>query len=319
MSGFCKNCKMTYDGIKCPICYNKKHSPSKLLISGVVLLCVVIISGSLMYLDVITINHISVDQTLQDIPSSIRKVQSQLPPIPELQKELERAIPEIKKELPKIQEQITSPNKPELDISEIESLVHKKVNEQRSLHGLSTLDYDSQISDIARMHSYDMATNDYFEHVSPSGDGPSDRGSPYGYHICGNTDVIAIQNRYDELLVEYEAYPKTLDPVRYDQAMLLYDQLNELSQQLAYHSDNNQLFGGLAENIFQGWTYNSVTYVGAVSIYDWIDDDTIAQQAVDGWMDSPGHRENILSGYHSEGIGIAITPEGKVYVTQNFC
>jgi len=45
----------------------------------------------------------------------------------------------------------------------------------------------------------------------------------------------------------------------------------------------------------------------------------LAAQAVASWMDSPGHRENILTDYWlAEGIGIVIAPDGRVYVTENF-
>lgn len=41
--------------------------------------------------------------------------------------------------------------------------------------------------------------------------------------------------------------------------------------------------------------------------------------AVEGWMKSPGHRENILNNRWKEsGIGIAITQEGAYYFTQVF-
>ena len=40
---------------------------------------------------------------------------------------------------------------------------------------------------------------------------------------------------------------------------------------------------------------------------------------VDGWMNSPGHRENILTpDWRSEGVGVAVSGD-VVYVTQNFC
>jgi uncharacterized protein YkwD len=40
--------------------------------------------------------------------------------------------------------------------------------------------------------------------------------------------------------------------------------------------------------------------------------------AVDGWMKSPGHRENILGDFEETGMGVAITNEGKFYITQLF-
>ena len=46
----------------------------------------------------------------------------------------------------------------------------------------------------------------------------------------------------------------------------------------------------------------------------------IASRVVDAWMNSPGHRKNILTTqYSKEGIGIAASTDGRVYVTQNFC
>ena len=66
----------------------------------------------------------------------------------------------------------------------------------------------------------------------------------------------------------------------------------------------NWIYGG-GENIMhlQG-------YVGT---------ETISKKTVEGWMNSPGHRENILTPYFkTEGIGIA-KYGNEVYVTQNFC
>jgi len=51
--------------------------------------------------------------------------------------------------------------------------------------------------------------------------------------------------------------------------------------------------------------------------------DDVVGDVVDGWMDSPGHRENILTEHwRCEGIGVAVVeddPATSVYVTQNFC
>jgi len=44
-----------------------------------------------------------------------------------------------------------------------------------------------------------------------------------------------------------------------------------------------------------------------------------AQTVVDGWMDSAGHRENILmENFDEEGIGVYLRPSGAMLVTQNF-
>jgi uncharacterized protein YkwD len=81
----------------------------------------------------------------------------------------------------------------------------------------------------------------------------------------------------------------------------------------------NTVYGG-AENIFQNVRYNSVTTMNGESYYDWNSEEQIAETTVRGWMDSPGHRKNILTPHwRSEGIGVFLSPDDKVYITQNFC
>ncbi len=47
--------------------------------------------------------------------------------------------------------------------------------------------------------------------------------------------------------------------------------------------------------------------------------DTPAEQAVRDWMDSPGHRRNILDGAFLEtGVGMAVSDDGRYYFTQLF-
>lgn len=49
------------------------------------------------------------------------------------------------------------------------------------------------------------------------------------------------------------------------------------------------------------------------------DADEIAERVVQGWMNSEGHRENILTArWDSQGIGVYIDGD-RVYATQNFC
>lgn len=40
--------------------------------------------------------------------------------------------------------------------------------------------------------------------------------------------------------------------------------------------------------------------------------------ALDGWMKSSGHRDNILGDFNTTGIGIAFSQEGRCYITQLF-
>lgn len=75
-----------------------------------------------------------------------------------------------------------------------------------------------------------------------------------------------------------------------------------------------------AENIALSRLYNSMTTENGIADYHWNSVQEIALKTVDGWMNSPGHRKNILTPYwRQEGIGIEIGPGNQIYITQNFC
>ena len=71
---------------------------------------------------------------------------------------------------------------------------------------------------------------------------------------------------------------------------------------------------GISENTFQGWMYSS--FNSRTRNYITLED--LAFRIVDEWVNSSGHRENILTEtYVREGIGIGA--EESVWVSQNFC
>jgi uncharacterized protein YkwD len=87
-----------------------------------------------------------------------------------------------------------------------------------------------------------------------------------------------------------------------------------------YKNYGSYYVDGLAENLFQNNLYDSVTYYNGIPSYDWNTLEEIAQSTVNGWMNSPGHRQNILtSTYDKEGIGVTISSNEKVLITQDFC
>jgi len=87
-----------------------------------------------------------------------------------------------------------------------------------------------------------------------------------------------------------------------------------------YKNYGSYYTNGIAENIMQNNLYDSVTYYNGVPRYAWNSQEELAQSTVTGWMNSPGHRQNILtSTYDREGIGVAIASNDKVYITEDFC
>lgn len=82
----------------------------------------------------------------------------------------------------------------------------------------------------------------------------------------------------------------------------------------------NQYYLGCAENIFQCSVIERTWYLNGIPVRsDYRGEEEIALLVIEGWMESPGHRDNILKPYwQSQGIGVAIDSDGLVYVTQNF-
>ena len=159
--------------------------------------------------------------------------------------------------------------KPQISVPALERRIHALINEERRKAGLPFLAWDDSLGAIARKHSKDMETRNYFDHYSPEGHDFLYRYREEGYR-CG---------------------------IRTGRTLHLG-----------------------AENLALNNLYDSVTTVNGEAFYDWNSQEKLAETTVRGWMKSPGHRQNILTPYWlHEGIGVVISPDGKVYITQNFC
>jgi uncharacterized protein YkwD len=106
-----------------------------------------------------------------------------------------------------------------------------------------------------------------------------------------------------------------LSPERDDFA----DRYEEAGYHLETQVGNHVYVGGenlLLTNVVRSYTYEQET--NEVLEYVYSNLDALAHETVEGWMDSPDHRENILTPFTREGIGIYVTPDGKIYITENF-
>ena len=68
---------------------------------------------------------------------------------------------------------------------------HSSINSQRQANGLPPLAPSGQLFQAARLHAVDMATRDYFDHVSPDGSRAADRAARQGVPACGIGENIA--------------------------------------------------------------------------------------------------------------------------------
>ena len=62
-----------------------------------------------------------------------------------------------------------------------------------------------------------------------------------------------------------------------------------------------------------------LTFFGILAKTEYYQPSEIAVLVVKGWMDSPGHRASILTlSWNVEGIGVAISADDYVYITEDF-
>ena len=78
----------------------------------------------------------------------------------------------------------------------------------------------------------------------------------------------------------------------------------------------------LGENLFMSTLYSQTTarvVDGRRDVfYRWYTPSELAEETVRAWLESPGHRANLLSQrYTHEGIGVAFGENGTVLITQN--
>jgi uncharacterized protein YkwD len=158
---------------------------------------------------------------------------------------------------------------PILTANDLEQEIHALVNKERRNKGLDPLHWNSTLSRIARQHSQDMVSRQYFSHLSPEG-----RNFSYRYQQEGFSCSIQAGD--------------------------------------TVHKG--------AENIFQNNLYDRIMVMNGVRRYDWNTAKHLAETTVRGWMSSVGHRKSILTLFwKTEGIGVSLSPDDKVYITQNFC
>jgi uncharacterized protein YkwD len=126
----------------------------------------------------------------------------------------------------------------------------------------------------------------------------------------------AIHNRVNEIRSD-----RGLSPLAYN---------GDLADVAAYHSDDMAEREYLSHTSPDGETMTdryerfgmSCQGWGENVLFNYAADSTptaAARQSVEQWMDSPGHRGNILSDdWTAQGLGVAVAADGRLYATQNF-
>lgn len=88
-----------------------------------------------------------------------------------------------------------------LGLGEPRSQIHEdalaELNDYRTAHGLSALEYSVYLEQAADDHARDMYVRGFFDHINPDGDSPGDRAEAAGFcHPYGGENIAFGMNRY---------------------------------------------------------------------------------------------------------------------------
>jgi len=92
-----------------------------------------------------------------------------------------------------------------VSILDLENEIHAEINHIRQKNGWMPLDWDHTLKVIALEHSRDMIAMNYFDHISPAGETPTERGLKNNY-ICRITEGGHIREGLAENLFKTSLY-----------------------------------------------------------------------------------------------------------------
>lgn len=211
--------------------------------------------------------------------------------------------------------------KPNYDLSQLADLIHVKINEERTKQGFGQLTYNIQLGQIAKEHSEDQVNDNLWS---------TDLDKPCSYIFIrheglGNTN-FSLGDRLKNAFVSFREARENIAGIAIskhltyrrntDQGAVKCPEFSPAPIPEHITSEEAQPIIrsniALSKEIFQ--PIAPVLWVNR----EWLENYEIASQAVTGWLNSPGHKENLLAPNVTEaGIGIALINDYAI-ITQVF-
>lgn len=211
--------------------------------------------------------------------------------------------------------------KPNYDLSQLAALIHEKINYERAQKGLGQLTYNLQLSQIAQTHSEDQTHDNLWStdidkpcsYIFIRHQGSLDANSSLGDRLKSASvsfrearENIAGIGMSEHLTYQRKADEGAIQCPEFTPAPISDHATSEETQEII------RSHIALSKEVFQ--PISPITWVNR----EWLEIHKIASQAVTGWMNSPGHKENLLAPDVTEtGIGTAIINEYAI-ITQVF-
>lgn len=185
-----------------------------------------------------------------------------------------------------------------IDALRLETRVYEVANRERHQRGYLPLAWDPDLVPMARYHSRRMSDIDELYHVSPDGEGLRDRAELFNYDVVAKASGQAFCHECGADLRTYQA------PAH----------CPECSARTPYRGPTTRAGGALGENVaFHRYGTSRLPNT---------DEGIVANSTVNGWLNSPEHRENLLAErFERMAIGVDVVTESdgstRIYITQN--
>jgi hypothetical protein len=218
----------------------------------------------------------------------------------------------------------------ELNLSTIEFAVHERINQERIKFDLSPLDWNNELAAVAREHSEDlMEENEYITAFGAACDYPiiHHEGKDFGLY---NTDrmqsrdlfyfgqsaenIALVSGTSIRVQIELED-PEGLVIDNCQSERAKFDSSFRNKMDAANDAEKAEVIED--EIAAREIAFSKVKTLPIIEL-SWHSEDQVAAKIVDGWMDSPGHKENILEeGFEEDGVGVAYV-NGYIIASQNY-
>jgi hypothetical protein len=213
----------------------------------------------------------------------------------------------------------------------LEKNIFALINAERQRTGLSPLVWNDNVAAVAREHSQNLATeNEQYTGIGYSCDYPliHHEGTVFGLYSSdrlNNRGVYYFSKSGENIALIPAAHFKaefTVNDPAANEMEKCQKQVNSLNATFentitAASSTTMKLQILQDEQVSRRQLWQQAKPISIISI-SWLNADSLAQTAVNGWMNSPGHRRNILDPDFSEtGVGIA-SVNGYMIATQVF-
>ncbi len=218
----------------------------------------------------------------------------------------------------------------------IEQKVHNLINDERRKQGLPSLAWNEEVAQVAREHSENLAReNRELTHLNYTCDFPFIHHEGYDFGLYHDDRLANRSIYYSSRSAENIALvPRVSYLVSYESSELEQKATNcsyrrntfnkTFEEALKYEENDDKKVLIIKEEINKRKEALKDEEVLNVVKEDWINEDELAKETVEGWMNSLDHRANILTAeYNQTGIGASFVNSyliiTQVFITRAYC